>query len=151
MLHSWLKYKEGFSADLVNILLDKMGAVPGDTVMDPFMGSGTTALVCQMRGINSIGYDILPISKVSIKAKANAMRYDIAEIEAFIAEFSALEMPEDYDGHTPYIIITNTAYPEFNSKSVLLEAAKGQQQPANEEIWTRGSPKECCHLDKITH
>jgi hypothetical protein len=47
-LHSWLKYKEGFSADLVNILLDDMGAVPGDTIMDPFMGSGTTALVCQM-------------------------------------------------------------------------------------------------------
>ncbi len=27
-LHSWLKYKEGFSADLVNTLLDEMGAVP---------------------------------------------------------------------------------------------------------------------------
>ena len=80
-LHSWLKYKEGFSADLVNILLDDMGAVPGDTVMDPFMGSGTTALVCQMRGINSIGYDIMPISGVSISAKANVMRYDISELQ----------------------------------------------------------------------
>lgn len=77
-LHSWLKYKEGFSADLVNILLDEMGAVPGDTVMDPFMGSGTTALVCRMRGIDSVGYDIMPISAVSIRAKANVMKYDLS-------------------------------------------------------------------------
>jgi site-specific DNA-methyltransferase (cytosine-N4-specific) len=96
-LHSWLKYKEGFSAELVNILLDEMGAIPGDTVMDPFMGSGTTALVCQMRGINSVGYDIMPISQISIMVKANMTRYDTREIESLICEFTALEMPEDHD------------------------------------------------------
>ena len=117
-LHSWLKYKEGFSADLVNILLDDMGAVPGDTVMDPFMGSGTTALVCQMRGINSIGYDIMPISGVSISAKANVMKYDISELQKLIGEFSDLQMPEDYSGRTPYITITDTAYPDFNEKFI---------------------------------
>lgn len=103
VLHSWLKYKEGFSADLVNILLDDMGAVPGDTVMDPFMGSGTTALVCQMRGINSIGYDIMPISGVSINAKANVMKYNISEIQCLLQEFKALEMPANYSKKTPYI------------------------------------------------
>lgn len=117
-LHSWLKYKEGFSADLVNILLDDMNVVPGDVVMDPFIGSGTTALVCQMRGINSIGYDIMPISKVSIVAKANVMRYNITELESLIDEFCMLEMPEDYSGRTPYITITDTAYPEFNEKFI---------------------------------
>ncbi len=114
VLHSWLKYKEGFSADLVNILLDDMGAVPGDIVMDPFMGSGTTALVCQMRGINSIGYDIMPISGVSIKAKANVMKYDISEIQKLISDFSSLDLPTNYSRKTPYITITNTAYPEYN-------------------------------------
>jgi len=118
VLHSWLKYKEGFSADLVNILLDDMGAVPGDTVMDPFMGSGTTALVCQMRGINSAGYDIMPISKVALMAKANVMEYDINEIERMIDEFSLLVIPEDYVKRTPYITITDTAYPEINEKYI---------------------------------
>lgn len=117
-LHSWLKYKEGFSADLVNILLDDMGAKPGDTVMDPFMGSGTTALVCQMRGINSIGYDIMPISAVSIKAKADVLRYDMGEIKRLIEEFSNLELPDGYTSTTPYITITDTAYPEYNEKMI---------------------------------
>ena len=117
-LHSWLKYKEGFSADLVNILLDDMGAEPGDIVMDPFMGSGTVGLVCQMRGINSIGYDIMPISAVSIKAKANVPRYDQGEIKRLISEFSVLDLPENYTKTTPYITITDTAYPKYNEKMI---------------------------------
>lgn len=117
-LHSWLKYKEGFSADLVNILLDDMRAQPGDTIMDPFMGSGTTALVCQMRGINSIGYDIMPISAVSIKAKADILRYDINELKRLVDEFSEIELPKGYTKTTPYITITNTAYPEYNEKMI---------------------------------
>ena len=117
-LHNWLKYKEGFSADLVNILLDEMGVVSGDTVMDPFIGSGTTALACQMRGINSIGYDIMPISRVSVIAKANIMRYRIVELDQLFIEFSKLELPDNYSGRTAYITITNTAYPEYNEQFI---------------------------------
>ncbi len=117
-LHSWLKYKEGFSADLVNILLDEMKISAGDTIMDPFTGSGTTALVCQMRGINSIGYDIMPFASVAIKAKSNVLHYDLAELEALIAEFSSLTMPKTYCARTPYITITQSAYPEFNERFI---------------------------------
>lgn len=116
VLHSWLKYKEGFSADLVNLLLDEMGAKSGDWVMDPFMGSGTTALTCQARGINSIGYDIMPISSVSIKTKAAIQKYDVNEVRALIKDVEALSVPRDYSGCTPYIAITQDAYPEKNEK-----------------------------------
>lgn len=116
VLHSWLKYKEGFSADLVNILLNEMGAETGDLIMDPFMGSGTTALVCQMRGINSIGYDIMPISAVSIKAKTAALKYDIDEIHKMIADIKALVMPDDYAQTTPYVTITKGAYPRYSER-----------------------------------
>lgn len=116
VLHSWLKYKEGFSANLVNILLDEMGAVAGDWVMDPFMGSGTTALVCQMRGINSIGYDVMPISEVSIKAKSAVMRYDVNEIRRLIEDVMNLTVSSDYHKSTPYITITRDAYPQENER-----------------------------------
>lgn len=116
VIHSWLKYKEGFSSNLVNILLDEMEAKPGDWVMDPFMGSGTTALVCQMRGINSIGYDIMPISSVSIKAKEDILKYDTNEIKTLIKDIEALNLPSNYNKSTPYITITQNAYPEENEK-----------------------------------
>lgn len=132
-LHSWLKYKEGFSASLVNILLDEMGAKVGDWVMDPFMGSGTTALVCQMRGINSIGYDIMPISVVSIKAKAAVLRYDLSEIAALIRDVESLQVPEDYQGCTPYVTITESAYPEKNEKFLQYIAEWRDQSSYSEE------------------
>lgn len=39
----WLKYKEGFSCDLVETLLSEMDIKANDTILDPFLGSGTTA------------------------------------------------------------------------------------------------------------
>ena len=116
VLHSWLKYKEGFSADLVNLLLSEMRIKPNDLVMDPFMGSGTTALVCQMRGINSIGYDIMPISSIAIKAKSACLTYNICELEQMLRDIRALSIPSGYTHKTPHIKITEDAYPEETSR-----------------------------------
>lgn len=115
-LHRWLKYKEGFSADLVNTILNEAGIKEGDCVMDPFMGSGTTALVCQMRGVNSIGYDIMPMSEIAIKVKSFALKYDIDEIKRMIDEVKALQLPSQYPYKTPQIVITEDAYPEKTQK-----------------------------------
>ncbi|MCJ7837545.1 site-specific DNA-methyltransferase [Cuneatibacter sp. NSJ-177] len=114
ILHSWLKYKEGFSADLVNTLLDEMNVPKNGTILDPFFGSGTTGLVCQMRGLNSIGYDIMPISSVSIKAKSSVMDYDIGELENLLREVRNLVVPNNYSKKTEYIKITEDAYPPEN-------------------------------------
>lgn len=111
-LHSWLKYKEGFSAELVNILLDEMGAMPGDWVMDPFIGSGTTALLCKMRGVNTIGYDVMPISNIALKTKAASTECDLNEFNRMLEDIKSLNMPESYQKKTPYITITQNAYPE---------------------------------------
>ena len=99
-LHRWLKYKEGFSAQLVKMLLNEFGIKKGDLVMDPFMGSGTTALVCCLDGINSIGYDILPMSKLSINAKTSVYDYNIIELQLILDEIKNLQVPDDFDGHT---------------------------------------------------
>ncbi len=114
ILHSWLKYKEGFSADLVNTLLDEMNVPKNGTILDPFWGSGTTGLVCQMRGLNSIGFDIMPISSVSIKAKAAVMEYNVVELEKLLGEVRNLTVPNDYRKKADYIKITEDAYPSEN-------------------------------------
>lgn len=114
ILHSWLKYKEGFSAELVNVLLDEMNVPENGTILDPFWGSGTTGLVCQMRGFNSIGYDIMPISSVSIKAKASVMDYDTDELERLLNAVRELKVPDNYNKKTEYVKITEDAYPPEN-------------------------------------
>ena len=62
--------------------LIKMFSFPGETVMDPFMGSGTTAAVARKLGRNSIGYEINPefIPLIKHKIGGNSL-YETTEIE----------------------------------------------------------------------
>ncbi|MDR1973526.1 MAG: DNA adenine methylase [Bacteroidales bacterium] len=117
-LHRWLKYKEGFSADLVKRLLKEFNLKVGDTVLDPFVGSGTTSLVCKMLGINSIGFDILPMSKIAIEAKQAIFEYDLLEIEQLISDIENLSQPENYNKRTKYVTITDGAYPDTTEKEI---------------------------------
>ena len=117
-LHRWLKYKEGFSAELVRILLNDFEVKEKDVVLDPFMGSGTTALVCCMLGINSCGYDILPMSKVSINSKTAVFDYDVKELYDVVREINELKLPEGYSKVTPYVSITKDGYPEETAKEL---------------------------------
>lgn len=91
-----------------------MNIKPGDWVLDPFMGSGTTALVCQMRNINSIGYDVMPISEICLKAKKDVFFYDLEEIRTLVKDIEDLKIPDGYNKRIPHIMITHDAYPEEN-------------------------------------
>ncbi len=114
-IHSWLKYKEGFSAELVRNLISEFKLQPDDTILDPFMGSGTTALVASAENINSIGYDILPMSAIAIKAKSAVHDYNIAELHQLIEFIASRELPGNYRQETPYITITEDGYPKQNA------------------------------------
>jgi site-specific DNA-methyltransferase (cytosine-N4-specific) len=117
-VHRWLKYKEGFSAELVESLLREMGIVRGHTVLDPFIGSGTTALVAQMNGINSIGFDVMPMSGVAIAAKKNIAGYDLRELLRFSEYISSLKRPETYTKTINHINITVGAYPDETARDI---------------------------------
>lgn len=57
--------------------LIKMFAFKGDTVLDPFMGSGTTALAARNLERNSIGYEINPEFIEIAKEKLNIYQADL--------------------------------------------------------------------------
>ena len=47
-----------FAGEVGSLRLLKLFSFPGDPVLDPFVGSGTTSLVAQHLGRPSYGYDI---------------------------------------------------------------------------------------------
>lgn len=62
--------------------LIKMFSFPEETVLDPFMGSGTTAVVARTLGRNSIGYEINPEFITLIKSRIGGdTLYDSANVE----------------------------------------------------------------------
>ncbi len=113
-LHSWLKYREGFSAELVDGLLGRLDLKSGKMVMDPFIGSGTTGIVCKIKGIDTIGFDILPISRIAIRAKEEVYTYDIRELEDIVTRVKKLRPPSGYSGRVNTVPITKYAYPVKN-------------------------------------
>jgi len=80
-LTHWIyPYKGKFHPQMVRALLNIIGLKEGDTILDPFSGSGTTALESQLLGINFVGIDISPLCVIQGKVKTESI-YVIDEIE----------------------------------------------------------------------
>ncbi|MCS1384399.1 DNA methyltransferase [Lysinibacillus sphaericus] len=67
-VHSIGKYPSKFIPDIPNWAINKFTKV-GDTVLDPFMGSGTTAVEAMILGRNVIGTDISPYATLLTRGK----------------------------------------------------------------------------------
>jgi|GEM_PF-2167558 len=72
-LHRWLPYRQGFSPALVDWFLERSPA-PQGPILDPFSGSGTTALACARRGrpalaVESIG-SLVFLTEVRLRLRA---------------------------------------------------------------------------------
>ena len=91
-----------FPEEIPNRLI-KMFSFVDDTVLDPFMGSGTTALAAYHLGRNSIGYEINPYFRSYYQQKV---------MEGRTSEFVYLEDKTDIDTKTllsalPYRFVDN--------------------------------------------
>lgn len=95
--HSWFNIKEGYSAELIDVLIKELNIKKNDVVLDPFSGSGTTVLQCSLKGIKSIGIEVNPFLFYlsSVKSiKTEKIKQDINEIEKMINLNEIAEKPK---------------------------------------------------------
>lgn len=102
--HRWYPFVEGYSADLVRLALDEL--TPGGVVLDPFGGSGTTALEAALAGVDSVFCEVNPylawVADVKVNGSRAAAHTDAADRLRDFAE--SLERPK---GRVP----TSTDHP----------------------------------------
>ena len=67
-VYRWFKYKEAFSAGLIEHLLSKYRITKG-VLLDPFAGSGTALFVAGGHGMKAEGIELLPIGRTLIATK----------------------------------------------------------------------------------
>lgn len=89
----WFKFKEAFSPKFV---VDTIASMPYQvrTCLDPFMGSGTTALTCSFLGIDSIGVEVNPFMADLARAKVTQISPS-AILSAYQSLISNLELIEE--------------------------------------------------------
>jgi len=74
-LTHWIyPYKGKFHPQMIRALLNIIGLKAGDTVLDPFIGSGTTAVETQLLGLDCIGIDISPLCVLQSKVKTESIK-----------------------------------------------------------------------------
>lgn len=80
-IQRWYRYKEGYSFKLVKHVFDDFNVKPGDVILDPFCGSGTTLLYSKNNNIKSYGFEVNPFTfLLSIVKTRNYSNKEIKEI-----------------------------------------------------------------------
>lgn len=115
-LTHWIyPYKGKFHPQMIRALINIIGLKEGNVLLDPFSGSGTTALEAQLLGVNFIGIDISPLCVIQGKVKTESI-YAIEEIEKIKNKVLT--------NITPNLFQTNENYYDFLDKLTKDERVK---------------------------
>lgn len=116
-LTHWIyPYKGKFHPQMVRALLNIIGLREGETVFDPFSGSGTTALEAQLLGINFIGIDVSPlcILQGNVKTKSVSVIDKIIKIkDEILFKFQPSLFNEEYNFYETLARIDNEDVKDF--------------------------------------
>ncbi len=104
-VHRLHPYLGKYIPQLVEIFLRKY-FTPGQTVLDPFVGSGTTAVQANELGINSIGYDVSAFNILLGRVKTT--KYDIIKARKEVIDIlEKVRLVTQTDGKQEKLFVEN--------------------------------------------
>jgi site-specific DNA-methyltransferase (adenine-specific) len=88
----WVRYREGYSPELVRAILDDFPLRDGEIVLDPMCGSGSTQVAAQQMRVPSIGLDVSPYAVLVSRVKTTPIEQPALDaIEAWVLQLEAFE------------------------------------------------------------
>jgi DNA modification methylase len=118
-VYRWYKYKEAFSASLVEYLLHQYSVTSGK-ILDPFAGSGTALFIASENGIDADGIELLPIGQQVIATRklldTEFTTDDLVALKRWAARRPWQDTTATYT--LPELRITLGAYPEATREAL---------------------------------
>jgi hypothetical protein len=68
-VHDWYRFVLAYPPSLVRDYLEALDLRPGERVLDPFSGTGTTLVECKKRGVASVGIEANPLAHFAGETK----------------------------------------------------------------------------------
>lgn len=135
--HNWYRFVLSFPPHLVRDYINKFGLKTGQTILDPFSGTGTSVLESKLNGLNGIGIEANPMAHFASSVKvdwsvnpeklvkhARKIANKVASQKDFYEPEVLRTLPED----TYKLLLTNSIYPlPLHKALILLENIKVSQ------------------------
>ncbi len=149
-VYRWYKYKEAFSASLVEHLLSQQQITAGK-ILDPFTGSGTTLFVASALGLQAAGIELLPIGQQIISTK-KLLEEEFTDADtAALRRWSAARPWEQATATCPLPVlrITQGAYPPQTQDSIERYMSAWQEENASVQAVLRFAL--LCVLESVSY
>jgi SAM-dependent methyltransferase len=106
--HGLFPYRGKFHPQMIKAVMNLMGLRPGETVLDPMAGCGTTSIEASIMGVNSIAVELSPFACLMTRAKVGALDVDYGDFPWLLQRagdlFQALARPDDKPGYQPVLL-----------------------------------------------
>lgn len=88
--HGLFPYRGKFHPQMIKAIINIMGLAPGQTVLDPMAGSGTTAIEACLMGIDALAAEVSPFCVFMTQAKLAGLIEDIGPLEKQLTRTEAV-------------------------------------------------------------
>jgi len=103
--HGLFPYRGKFHPQMIKAVMNLMGLRPGETVLDPMAGCGTTSIEASIMGLDSIAVELSPFACLMTRAKVEALEVDCSSFPGLLERaediFQALARAEDRPAYQP--------------------------------------------------
>ena len=85
--HGLFPYRGKFHPQMIKGIINTMGLEPGETVLDPMMGSGTVPVEAALMGIHSVGVDASPFCRFMAQTKVDALTMSLTRARRAVGNY----------------------------------------------------------------
>jgi hypothetical protein len=122
--HGLFPYRGKFHPQMVRGILNAIGVGPGQTVLDPMMGSGTAPIEASLLGARAIGIDISPFCVFMTETKASGLTMSLTRAQGALEK---IETTFDYFARRYGVAQRSgrqSAHPDDDLRRVMEEGAE---------------------------